>query len=278
MSIIKILGVVLLMAAIEYFSVGVAYASGEIAVTKFNVVTKLEPDNSLLLKLDSDVLDSLNLYVVVYRTYKRLDEATKKTDEEYLAYQDTNLTAGELKAGKRYILDHAKWKQDFSKRQAENGPLRVRLLPKTISGSVTVSVGLAKNDTLGNGNTRLTGAAVAKEVWGDKTLKAQKNVVASLGGTPKHSPSLNPDNLEIGRSYITGRLNTPLMPDYNPANKMAAIAQAKQLPAGTPITILRRKTFDGEVWYEVKADFNSFNLSGWISGQALANPEAIAAQ
>ncbi len=252
-----------------------ANMSGETAVTRFNIVTKLEPDNRLFLKLDSDAPDSLNLYVMVYRTYKRLDGMTKKTEEEYLAYHEPQLSAGELKAGKTYVLDLAEWKKEFAKRQADSGPLQIKLLQNTISKNVTVSVGLSKNESLGSGNAKLNGAAVTKTTWGDKTLEAEKTVAVALGGAPKRVASLNPNNLDIGQRYITGQLNTPLMPHYAPANKMAAIAQTKQLPAGTPFKVLRRKTFNDEVWYEVSADFNTFNLTGWINSMAISAPGAI---
>jgi hypothetical protein len=251
-------------------------ATAEIAVTKFNIVTKLGGNSQLSQKLDSDAPDDLNLYVMIYRAYKWQDEVTKRTSEEYLAYQETELSSGELKKGQSYLLDHAKWKRAFTARQVENASMGNKLLPQTISGNVTVSVGLSKNDALlGNGNGRLVGTAVKKEAWGDKTLTAEKQITVSLAGAPRHVVSLNPSNLDIGHRYVTAQLHTPLMPHYNPANKMAAMSQVVQLPPGTPFKVLQRKVFNGEVWYEVSADFNALDVFGWINSQAIAKPGAI---
>lgn len=251
-------------------------AQAEVNVTRFNVNASAKSGNQITLKLDTDAPNELRLYVMIYRTYKSLDEFTKKPSEEYLAYTETDVSVAELKQGVSYLLNHDEWKKEFADRQQQSTAAGIKPLAKTVSKAVTVSVGLAKNEAmLGTGNGKLAGSAVKKQVWGDKTLKSEQQLAVSLSVAPKQAASLNPTNLDVGKWYMTAQQDVPLMPHYNPPNKMAALAQVKKLPVGTPFKILQRKVVNDEIWYSVSADFNAFDLTGWINSQAISAPGAI---
>ena len=266
----------ILCAVITFIACPASFANGQYVVNQFDIQVTKEPNSKVQLKLDSDAPDGLSLYVMIYRTYKSLDENTRKSFEEYLAYVETKVPVSELKKGVSYSLDHTQWKQAFANRQNERVQMGIKPLAKTISSKVVVSVGLINNDEfLGKGNNKLVGAAVKKEEWGDKTLESKRQVAISLSGAPKQAASLNPANLDIGQWYVTGRQDVPLMPHYDPPNKMAALVQVKKLPVGTPFKVRQRKAVNDEVWYSVDANFNTFNLSGWINSQAISAPGAI---
>jgi len=73
------------------------------------------------------------------------------------------------------------------------------------------------------------------------------------------------ENLEIGQSYRLSA-QTPLMPELNPQDPIAAIAQIKDIPAETSIKILKTVNKQRTPWYQVEvAGFGQ----GWINSHAL---------
>lgn len=78
----------------------------------------------------------------------------------------------------------------------------------------------------------------------------------------------DPNTLVVGRSYVLDR-ETPLMPDPEPADPMAAIAQMKKIPAGSTFFVVTKRTVAGKPWYEVRTALGA-PVSGWFNSTALA--------
>jgi hypothetical protein len=75
----------------------------------------------------------------------------------------------------------------------------------------------------------------------------------------------DPNTLVVGRSYVLDR-ETPLMPDPEPADPVAALAQMKKLPKGSTFSIVSKRVVSGKPWYAVRTDLGS----GWFNSIALA--------
>ena len=78
------------------------------------------------------------------------------------------------------------------------------------------------------------------------------------------------DHLAVGQSMSLSR-QTPLMPELDPADPMAAIQRMRQLPAGSQIRVVAVSDKHAALWYQVHASSPSgLSLgSGWINRTAL---------
>ncbi len=251
------------------------HAADQYTVNKFNIIPDLS-SGRVHIKLDSDIPDSMLLSVSVYRTYDVIDQATKQITQNYWPYMDgVQISTEELKKGVTYDLDNKKWQHEFNAKSQEDSALGIKALPKTISKKITLSVALIRDfQKLGNNNEKLSGLAV-KEEWGEKSVSQEKLVTAPLNGAVRDVASLNSEALDIGHKYTTQREDIPLLPDYNPDDKMAALKDVKKLPSGTPFTIMQKKVLEGEVWYQVNAEMGIVVLMGWINSRALAPSGSI---
>jgi hypothetical protein len=79
------------------------------------------------------------------------------------------------------------------------------------------------------------------------------------------------EHLAVGQTMALSR-QTPLMPELDPADPMAAIQRMRQLPAGSRIHIQAVARKHGSPWYQVRASSRSGSSlgSGWINGTALS--------
>jgi hypothetical protein len=70
---------------------------------------------------------------------------------------------------------------------------------------------------------------------------------------------------------------TPLMPERNPVDPIAALARMKQLPPGTKIKVIKVSDEHGTPWYQVRASSPEGNTlgRGWINALALAGQSPL---
>lgn len=83
-------------------------------------------------------------------------------------------------------------------------------------------------------------------------------------------------SLTAGQTFTLSK-QTPMMPELEPVDPLAAIQRMKQLSAGTRITILRTELKHSTPWYEVGA-FSSAGASlgsGWINSVALIGQSTL---
>jgi hypothetical protein len=78
----------------------------------------------------------------------------------------------------------------------------------------------------------------------------------------------DPTTLVVGRSYILDR-ETPLMPEPDPADPLAALAKMKKIPAGSTFSVLSKTDVAGKPWYAVRTALNGA-VTGWFNSTALA--------
>lgn len=78
------------------------------------------------------------------------------------------------------------------------------------------------------------------------------------------------EHLAVGQTMSLSR-QTPLMPELDPADPMAALQRMKQLPPGSQISVVAVSRKHTVPWYQVRASAPSGSSlgSGWINGTAL---------
>jgi len=110
--------------------------------------------------------------------------------------------------------------------------------------------------------------AISREVQLGYPLSARE------GKAAKAKPlRVSPRELEPGRSYRLSE-QTPLMPEFEPADALAAIAKVRKIRAGSTFFVLRIRTKRGTPWYCVRVD----RTEGWINSAALLGQRIERAQ
>ena len=79
---------------------------------------------------------------------------------------------------------------------------------------------------------------------------------------------IDPFYLLVGYYYSLSK-KTPLMPEFEPSDPLAAIEKALVLPVGAVIEIISMKMKRFYPWYQV----NSLGRTGWINSIALAGQD-----
>ncbi|MCK4539749.1 hypothetical protein KAU09_01180 [Candidatus Parcubacteria bacterium] len=81
---------------------------------------------------------------------------------------------------------------------------------------------------------------------------------------------INPNDLQIGKTYELSK-KTPLMPEVNPVDSIAALGDMRELSAGSAIKIISIAQKNNTPWYNVGfINYSTGNLDyGWINSIAL---------
>lgn len=81
---------------------------------------------------------------------------------------------------------------------------------------------------------------------------------------------IDPNDLQIGKMYELSN-KTPLMPELNPADPIAALGNMRELSAGSAIKIISTAQKNNTPWYNVSfINYSTGNLDyGWINSIAL---------
>jgi hypothetical protein len=81
---------------------------------------------------------------------------------------------------------------------------------------------------------------------------------------------LDPQELRIGQAFFVSK-ETPLMPELEPADPLAAVQRVQQIPKGGAFKVYEAKKKGTSAWYRVVAfDPNKKQIgSGWINSIAL---------
>lgn len=105
-------------------------------------------------------------------------------------------------------------------------------------------------------------------------LEAQAQPEAAPQGRPTQSATetdwLDPQKLRTGQAFSVSK-QTPLMPEMEPADPLAALQRMKQIPSGGAFKIYEMKKKGTSTWYRVVAiDKNKKQIgTGWINSTAL---------
>lgn len=215
----------------------------------------------------TDLPDQTNLMVSAARTYKEMGSS-----EDYvLSYFSESSTVGEWRSPRVIDLDNAKWKEELERRRKILAASGLAFEVARVSPDVTLgfTVPINQGPPFEPRNANLSGSAIQEGSFG-RVARAEVSLdypidVSDIGGVEWASAT----DLAMGKSYTISK-ETPLMPERNPTDPLAAIAQMHTLPAGTSFTVLEVNSESG-VWYRVRSDQDG--KEGWINSVALLGQE-----
>jgi len=237
---------------------------------KFDVTAALQGD-SLRVRLDTDLPEFTELMVSVSRCYFQKGDKDSKYARDYFSEKSTVSkwrTSRSLSVAD-HIFDKALQKQ-LDMMASLGMPFEVARIEDTLEVSFVVPVN-QENPAFGKMNVNLRGTMVAKK--GLRTIgweRAFKKPFARRGSAPRVSTKAHYGSLKVGRSYRLSK-QTPLMPEFEPSDPMAAISHMKRLPPRSSITVIRIRMKRTTPWYYVRA-FGPNGLrigEGWINSIAL---------
>jgi len=254
---------------VAFTLVGACKIQAQVVCDKFTILTKLN-GSSLELAVDTDLPGSTMVMVSVSRSY--LEKGNSSTYScDYLSKKST---IGEWKTKSFVSLDNGEWRKKLKNKQIEMSRLGLGFDVESIGNEVEVRMVVPieqPNPKFGKDNLRLTGSRV--RMRGIRVVEDEVKIhypIDSSSISKSPIPSLDPQNLDIGQSYILSK-KTPLMPSIDPTDPLNAIEQMKQIPAGGVIKVYEIQKKRETPWYRVTATDHTKNMvgSGWINSSAL---------
>jgi hypothetical protein len=252
-------------------------AYGQIICNKFTIVTDLR-GAALDISLQTDLPDSTVLMVSVSRSY--LEEGNTTTYScDYLSEAST---VGKWKTKQTVMLDNQKWRETLRVEQEKMSRLGAGFDVASISEKVNVCMVVPINQTdprFGKENVNLSGKRVSEVTFGLFFRGVEEEVELTypmqsppVGKSP--FPNLDPLNLEKGQAYVVSE-QTPLMPEFEPADPLGALQRVKQIPKSGSFKVYEIRKKGSFPWYRVVAiDKNKRKIgSGWINSGALLGQE-----
>jgi hypothetical protein len=107
----------------------------------------------------------------------------------------------------------------------------------------------------------------------DESWTAEPRPSAPAASSAPAAKWLDPNELVVGATYRVSK-QTPLCPEIEPADPIAAAAQIKQIPARSTIKIVSSTESGGHAWYQVTA----CGPAGKALGQGYVNSIALYGQ
>ena len=242
-----------------------------VVCNKFDIVANLQ-GTTLDIRLDTDLPDFTEIMVSVSRSYREKGNTESRYPISYFSEKSTVRKwrkSHPVSVADQVFRDALQKQMD---RMAALGvPFEVADIEDTIDVSITVPLYQA-NPAFGPENINLEGQMVAKE--GSRVVRRQAQFrkplddnADSLGLAARKACW---SFLEVGSTYRLSAA-TPLMPEFEPRDPVAAIAGIVKLPPGSRIVVLRTRMQGSRPWYYVSAyDPNDDGIgNGWINSGAL---------
>jgi hypothetical protein len=240
-----------------------------VVADQFQVGQSLAGD-TLTLWVETDLPDATELMVSVARGWYPAGD----TRDYSHPYFEESSTVGKWRAPRRVVLDESGWRNGLDEKQrilARAGdPFTVRDIGDSVEISFVVPVN-QDDPRFGSRNEHLTGRAVAVGDLGWPIIHRDVRLDRPIGeletGASKWASW---SDLRVGRRYRLTR-EVPLMPEFEPADPMAAIARIREIPADGEIVILQQRDRRGTLWFEATA-YSPAGVrigDGWINSTAL---------
>lgn len=218
-------------------------------------------DNTLNISLKTDLPDDIRVSVSVSRSYWE-----KGNSSEYAVdYISEQSTISDWKKAHKILIDDEKWKTNLAKKQEDLSAAGLGFDVDRISDSIEIYSVVPRSNN-------------PYPIFKGKDLgKDEIKIHLPIDGTVvKESKYGNYQSLGKGKIYSISK-TTPLMPEFDPSDPIAAINKMKELVAGSRITILATKDKNGTPWYEVSATDKNGNKigNGWINSTALIGQKML---
>ncbi len=228
---------------------------------------------SVELVLDTDLPDDAAVMLSAHRTYRE-----KGNNPNYLIdYFSKKLRVGDLRhafsipVGDKKAIARFEAKRDKFATIGMAG--EIESISDYIDVHLVVPVG-QPNPAFGRRNENLRGKMVKAGKSGLRVVEWEKRFLSPLARRPSMQATLaDPQRLTPGASYrLSAR--TPLMPEFEPADAMAAIGKMKHVPGGGTIMVrsMRQRGHALKTpWYQVQAkDAQGRAIAeGWVNSIAL---------
>jgi len=238
----------------------------KITYEHFNIVYSLE-NQTLRFSLNTDLPDNIDISVTVSRSYWEKGN-TSEYSIDYLFEQSKIV---EWEKEHEVLIDNTKWKTDLAKKQKEMSQAGLGFDVDRISDSIEIyAVVPLSNDPYPQFN-------IKKTETGINVISTEVKIYLPIKGSiSKESIYANYQSLKKNITYSISK-NTPLMPEFEPSDPLAALDNVKDLKAGSRITVLSIKMKNNTPWYKVAAtDPKGKSISnGWINSTALIGQEII---
>jgi len=224
----------------------------------------------LKLSLDTDLPDYTDLMVSVSRSYKEKGD----TESTYsINYFSEKSTVKKWRSQQEISISDKVFRNNLQKQMNTMSKLGMPFQTSTISKQIEVSFVVPVNQSnpiFGKRNENLQSKLISPS--GLRVIRKEKMINKPLGSKVSNirATKVSASDLQKGGVYTISK-ETPLMPEFEPANPMAAIAKMKKLPPGSVITVLSIRMKFNKPWYRVKAkSAKGLRIGeGWINSIAL---------
>jgi hypothetical protein len=240
-------------------------------------------ENKVIINVKTNFPDGTNMSLSIYRIFYTKGDTTSYIGE--LGDEDFSVINGNFEMS--LIINDTEW---YNKRQRLIKDLPNDFSPiAKISNKITIDVLYTPAvpqpanvlEVLGTRGEFVTGEG--SEHFGTGTLgrltlfRVSKKLSFPMEGRVKKSPEYtNYQSLKVNATYAISK-ETPLMPEFEPSDPLAAMNNVKYLQSGSRIRILSIKTKYNSPWYEVQAKSKTGEGigKGWINSTALIGQDIL---
>ena len=233
------------------------------------MIQTIEGD-TLKISLDTDLPDYTDLMVSVSRSYKEKGDTESSYSIDYFQEKSTVKkwrSQQELSISDKVFIN--KLQKQMNMMSQLGMPFKTSTISKKIEVSFVVPVNQS-NPIFGKRNENLQSNLISPS--GYRTIRKEKIINKPLGSRVSNirATKVSTSDLQKGGVYTISK-ETPLMPEFEPADPTTAITKLKKLPPGSVITVLSIRMKVNSPWYQVKTK-SATGLSigeGWINSIAL---------
>jgi hypothetical protein len=241
----------------------------KITCEKFEAVQSIEGE-ILKLSLDTDLPDYTNIMVSVSRSYKEKGDTESTYSIDY--FQEKS-NVKKWRSQQEISISDKVFRHNLQEKMNEMSQLGMPFQTSTINKQIEVSFVVPINQSnpiFGNRNENLQSALVSPS--GLRTISKEEMINKPLGSKVANivATKVSASDLQKGGIYTISK-ETPLMPEFEPADPTNAITKMKKLPPGSVITVLSIRKKANSPWYQVKAKSAAGQSigEGWINSIAL---------
>jgi len=237
---------------------------------KFDVRAQLKGDK-LALAVDTDLPDDTVLMVSVWRTYREKGDKDKYT----IDYFSERGTVGRWRGTRTISVNNTEAMKRFEAKRNDLAKIgmagEIEWISDRILVSFIVPVG-QPNAAFGEMNKNLRGKmVVTSKLSRLRVVQWKKQLPYALRERPAlRLKYADPQALKVGRTYRLSE-RTALMPEFQPADPLAAIPKMKYVPVDGRIRVISVRRKRGTPWYSVRAADAAGKVigDGWVNSIAL---------
>jgi len=236
---------------------------------KFELIQTIEGD-TLKLSLDTDLPDFTDIMVSVSKSYKEKGDSESTYSIDYF-YEKS--TVKKWRSQQEISISDTVFKNKLQDEMDKMSKVGMPFKTSTVSNQIEVSFVVPVNQSnpiFGKRNENLHSDLMSPS--GLRTIGKEKIIIKPLGSKASNisAKKVYASNLQKEGVYTISK-ETPLMPEFEPADPGTALTKMKTLPPGSVITVMNIRMKRNSPWYQVKAKLATGQSigEGWINSVAL---------